>query len=224
MSIFWEYKIQILPVLLAFIIFKIPSILHRLKKEYYVPIYFSIYPFSKLNSSLSNYLGENFFCDDMDEVTAENFRNNLIVKSTISLSISVLLIPVFVGFVDSFFLTIDTLWQFLIFLAVERFYHVVKSILKFHEYTFSTWKYKIILIITYTFYIGIVLTLIYKTYVWANKFVITNDYFGMMSDIWNLIFVEIGIKGIIVVILTTVFTIVFANRDIRKGNLARNEE
>jgi hypothetical protein len=52
----WNYKIQIIPIILGILIVEFPNWIRKLKKLYYVPIYFSIFPLRELNQELSYYV------------------------------------------------------------------------------------------------------------------------------------------------------------------------
>ena len=74
----WELKVQLIPIILAFLIFEIPTLIQRLKKLCYVPIYFSVFPFTQLNYNLSTYLAEDYSGEDLSDPEAEEFRKKLI--------------------------------------------------------------------------------------------------------------------------------------------------
>jgi len=52
----WNYKIQIIPIILGILIVEFPNWIRKLKKLYYVPIYFSILSLRELNQELSYYV------------------------------------------------------------------------------------------------------------------------------------------------------------------------
>lgn len=217
----WSYQIQVLPVVIAFGLFQIPSILHRLKKQYYVPIYFSIFPFNIINFNLSKYLADDYFGEEMSDVDAEIFRGKLIYTSALSLTISTIAIPSFTGFIGAFFLTKETLFQFLLFLLVYKLVSIIKSIINFHHNAIATTKKRILLSLIYFFYIGIVVNIIKSTFHWAQPYILKSDWMGLLSALNKFCFYTIGIKGIIVLIITSAFSYYFADRNIRKENLQR---
>jgi len=150
----WNYKVQIIPVILALAVFEIPNVIRRLKRFYYVPIYFSVFPFRELNADLSVYLGEDYFVGqgaELSEGKAEELRKRLILISVISMVVAAVLTPLVTGFIGAFFLTPDTLVQFLVVLVVYKIIGLVKSVLAFHQHAIATTRNRLFLGLIYSY-------------------------------------------------------------------------
>lgn len=217
----WELKVQLIPIILAFLIFEIPTLIQRLKKLCYVPIYFSVFPFTQLNYNLSTYLAEDYSGEDLSDPEAEVFRKKLILISILSVVIATIIIPSFTGFLGAFFLTETTLLHFLMILGVYKTVAVTRSILNFHYYSIATKRNRFFLGVIYFFYIGIVLYTINAVFYWTTPFVVNKNWGGLISGIADLLFGKIALNGIIISLLTAIFTSWVADRKIRMDNMKK---
>ena len=218
----WQYKIQVLPVFIFMIIYVLPSLLRRLKKTFYVPIYFSIYPLKEINQNLSTYLAEDYFICHGSELTpkeAEKLKNKIIFTSIVSSVIDVLMVPLLVGIIASFFLTKELFYQFLVTLFFYKLITILLS-LKNSHYHFINSQYKLIfLTFIYIVYLGTIMEMLKKSYSWARPFVSTENWSGLWNSFSSIVFGTIVAEGIIFAILVAIFTNYIADRKIRDKNI-----
>lgn len=217
----WLTEVQVFPLILAFLIFKVPGYIHSLKKDVYVPIYFSVFPFSLLNTNLSTYMAEDYYGTEMTEIEAEKFRIKMIIVSSISITISVALIPALTGFLSAFFLTEKTMIHFLIVMFLYLLFITTKSLLNFKYHSVANKNNKIILSIIYFFYIGIVIWIINNSYNWAFSYVQVKSWSKMFVDFFDLLFGEIGFKLIFLLIVTNGFSMFVSSRNVRRDNIKK---
>ncbi|MBK5261051.1 MAG: hypothetical protein JJE17_00580 [Peptostreptococcaceae bacterium] len=215
----WSFEIQIAPIILAFIIFQVPSMIHKLKKQYYVPIYFSVFPFNIINKSLSTYLVDDYLGENMTDKQAEEYRRKVIFISAISVTISVIVIPALTGFLSTFFLSDSTLFQFLLFLSIYLIFVTLKSILNFKHHSISSKGNTAFLSIIYFLYVGMVIYVIYISYMWAQNYTKVGDWLGLLNSSVDFIFGTIGIKGIMPIIIMGAFSHKIFDRKIRQEKI-----
>ncbi|MDX6766165.1 MAG: hypothetical protein SFU85_05200 [Candidatus Methylacidiphilales bacterium] len=114
----WNLEIQLIPVIVALLFIEVPGIIRRFKKLFYVPIYFSIFPFRELNKDLSKYLADDWFFGEgasLSKKELDELQKKIVRNSIISMTISVVVTPAIAGFASSFFLPVSSFWAFLYF-------------------------------------------------------------------------------------------------------------
>lgn len=215
----WSFEIQIAPIILAFIIFQVPSMIHKLKKQYYVPIYFSLFPFNIINKSLSIYLVDDYLGENMTDKQAEEYRRKVIFISVISVSISIIVIPFLTGFLSSFFLSESTLFRFLLCLSIYLIFVTFKSTLNFKHHSISYKGNTAFLLIIYFLYVGMVIYVIHNSYMWTRDYTKVGDWIGLLTSSADFIFGTIGIKGIMPIIIMGAFSHKIFDRKIRQENI-----
>lgn len=222
----WEYKIQIVPVLVFLVLFEFPAFIRRLKKTFYVPIYFSIYPLRQINQDLSIYLGEDDFYDEglrLDSAQAEALRRKIIFTSIVSAAIDALAVPLVVGFVAAFLLDEDVFVQFVSVFAVYKIISIVLSLRNSHLHILdSKWK-NTLLAIVYISYIGIIVEMLRTSYFWALPFVSASDWGGMLSSFSAFFFGKILAQGLVFAFLVAIFSNFIADRRLREQNVSQDE-
>jgi hypothetical protein len=219
----WEFKIQVLPVLIAFIIYEIPALIRRMRRFYYVPLYFSVYPLREINQDLSVYLAEDFFYGEGGELSkeqAEKLRRKIIFTSVVSASIDAVVTPLVVGFVTAFFLPPLLFKQFLFVLILYKTVAIIASIRNFHRHAIATKRNFGLLILIYACYLGVVYQMLVTSFNWAYPFVLANDWMGLWSSLSGILFGKIIAQGIIFAILVAIFANYIADRKIREKNVS----
>jgi len=221
----WQYRIQLLPVLLTLLIFEIPAIIRRMKKLYYVPIYFSIYPLREINQNLSVYLAEDYFiCTgcDLPEDQAEKLRKRIIYTSIISASLDAVVIPLAIGFLTAFYLPPHVFTQFLIVLLIYKALTITNSLKNFHYHSIGSKRNIALLIIVYIVYIGVVIEMLRTSYSWTKPFVLAGNWTGLWSALTAFIFGKVIAEGLVLAVVVALFANYIADREIRKKNVSRN--
>ncbi|MEW7984568.1 MAG: hypothetical protein ACH255_21035 [Candidatus Thiodiazotropha sp.] len=222
----WQYKIQIVPVLIFLMLFEFPAFIRKLKKTFYVPIYFSVYPLRQINQDLSTYLGEDDFYDEgwrLDSAQAEALRRKIIFTSVVSAAIDALAVPLLVGLVAAFLLEEAVFVQFVTVLAVYKVISIILSLRNSHLHILnSKWKNTLLAII-YIAYIGIIVEMLRTSYFWAVPFVTTSDWTGMLSSFSAFVFGKTLAQGLVFAFLVAIFSNFIADRRLREQNVSNEE-
>jgi hypothetical protein len=221
----WNWKIQVLPILLSIILFEAPAIIRRWKKILYVPIYFSVFPLRELNQDLSIYLVE----DDLksgEQLTteqAERLRKKIILVSILSMAIGALLTPLIVGFSSAFFMDKDVFVQFIIILLIYKVMLLSKSIYQFHLHAIGSALNLLLLGIIYFCYLGVVFEVLRTSFNWTLPYVQGGNWGGMLSDLSALVFGKALIGILILSLFTSIFVSLITDREIRARAISRDE-
>jgi hypothetical protein len=219
----WAFKIQVLPVLIALLIYEIPALIRRAKKLFYVPIYFSVYPLREINQDLSVYLAEDFFFGEGGELSedqAESLRRKIIFTSVVSASFDAIVTPLVVGFVVALFLAPVLFKQFLVVLIIYKIIAITASIRNFHRHTIATRRNFGLLVLIYACYLGVVYQMLVTSYNWAYPFVLASDWAGLWSSLSGILFGKIIAQGLIFTTIVAIFAHYITDRKIREKNVS----
>lgn len=220
MAAIWNYDVQVLPVLLALLLFEIPNWIRRSTGFFYVPIYFPIFPLRELNRDLALYLKEDYWLgEDQSDEEAEGLRRRLILRSIGSIALAAVAIPALAGFLGSFFLTRETLAQFLVVLVAYKLVGITRAIRDFHQHARGSARNRLLLSVIYFLYLGVMVQMVRAAYLWAAPFVARGEWAGLASAVSDLIFGKAIAQGIILAALTAVFVSLLADRKVRQENI-----
>ncbi|MGB1218290.1 MAG: hypothetical protein ACPG4W_00780 [Flavobacteriales bacterium] len=218
----WNFKIQIIPIVLAILIVELPNWIRKLKKLYYVPIYFPIFPLRELNEELSYYLGEDYFIGEgaeLSEVELKKLRKKIIIESIISTLISAVLIPSIAGFIFAFVFSKEVLIQSLIFIFIYKLVITSMAVWNFRYHAIASQKNIFLLILIYIGYIGVFIQMIRTSFNWAGPFIEIKNWSGMLNGLADLIFNKGIAQGVILAAVTAVIITLFTDKEIRNENL-----
>lgn len=218
----WNFKIQIIPIVLAILIVELPNWIRKLKKLYYVPIYFSIFPLRELNEELSYYLGEDYFIGEgaeLSEAELKKLKKKIIIDSIISTLISAVLIPSIAGFIFAFIFSKEVLIQSLITIFIYKLVIVSMAVWNFRHHAIATRKNIFLLILIYIGYIGVFIQMIRTSFNWASPFIEIKNWSGMANGLADLIFNKGIAQGLILAAVTAVIVALFTDKEIRNENL-----
>jgi hypothetical protein len=222
----WQYQLQIIPVIIFIGIFELPAFIRRIKKTFYVPIYFSVYPLRQINQDLSTYLGEDDFYDEgwrLDPAQAEALRRKIILTSIVSATIDALIVPLIVGLAAAFVLEKEVFMQFLTVLAFYKVVSITLSLRNSHLHILdSKWKNGFLAII-YIAYIGIIVEMLRTSYYWATPFISISDWTGMLSSFSSFVFGKTLAQGLVFAFLVAIFSNFIADRELRERNVSHEE-
>lgn len=222
----WQYKLQIIPILLFIGIYELPAFLRRIKKTFYVPIYFSVYPLRQINQDLSTYLAEDYFlCQgcDLNSDQAESLRKKIIFTAVVSAVIDAAIVPLVMGLIAAFILDKDLFFQFVIVFVCYKIIAIALSLKESHlHFIESKWK-TVTLTLIYIAYLGIVVEMLKTSYLWAEPYISTSDWAAMLNSFSSLIFGKILAQGIVFAGGVSIFTNFVADRKLREQNISGNE-
>ncbi len=214
--------ILILKIVSGWLIVEVPNWIRRLKKIYYVPIYFSIFPLRELNANLSCYLGEDYFIgygSSLDEKELKRLKQKIITTSILSMVIAAILIPSFAGFLFAFFMNKTILIYALITIGIYKVFRIILALKDFEKHAIATKKNIGLLILIYFAYLGVFVQMIRQSFFWTIKYVEEDNWLGMMNDLAELIFTKAIAQGLILAALTAIIVTQFTDKEIRKDNL-----
>lgn len=221
----WNYKIQILPLVIGMFIYEVPAYLRRLKKLYYVPMYFSVFPLREINQDLSVYLGDDYFYSrgcDLSEHEADKLRKRIIFTAVLSGSIDAVLIPLLMGFISAFYMSLATFRDFLLLFFIYKGFTVYSSVRDFHYYSIASMRNRITLVLIYIAYIGVAIEMLKTSYNWAMPYINSGNWSGLWTSLNTFIFGKVLAQGVVFAVLVTIFTNVIADREVRKANVSRS--
>lgn len=215
----WNLEIQLIPVILALLLIEIPGIIRRFKKIFYVPIYFSIFPFRELNKDLSKYLADDWFFGEgahLSQQELDELQKKIIRTSIISMTISVVITPAIAGFASSFFLPTPSFLGLFILFVAYKLIGLVQSAITFGEHAVATKKNLLIYCIIYFVYFGCFITIFEISYDWARPYVEAGDLAGLWKEVRILVFGQIIVLGLIVALVAGVATSLITERRLRQ--------
>jgi hypothetical protein len=218
----WEYQIQLLPLLISLLIVELPNFLRKLKKFYYIPIYFPIFPFRELNPKLSYYLGEDYFMGigkDLKNSDLERIKKKIIIDSAISIFISAIAIPSIAGVLFSFFLTNELFVQSVYAILLYKSINIIRAILNFKDHAIASKKNIFILIIIYIGFLGVFYQLLNNAYEWSRPYVEQDNFKGLLKSLSELIFNKGIAQGLILAALAAFFGNLLTDKKIRDENI-----
>jgi len=222
----WEYQIQVLPILSSLIIVELPNFLRRLKRFYYIPIYFPIFPFRELNPKLSFYLGEDYFTGigkNLTDSDLERIKRKIIIDSAISIFISAIAIPSISGFLVAFFLNKNLFAQSVLIILIYKSINIIKAIFGFKDHAIASKKNIFILIFIYISFLGVFYQLFDNSYQWARPFIEKENYKGLVRSLSELIFNKGIAQGIILTALAAFFGSLLTDKKIRDENIKNSQ-
>ena len=214
----WGFSVQLVPMLLALIIIELPNYIRQMKRLYYVPIYFSIYPLRELNGDLSWFLDEdyNYYRErDKSEAEISVIKRRIQITSVISIAISAVAIPALAGFLFAFIFDRPLITQFTIVAGLYYLWKCVSAIKNFKFYAVASRKNTILLALVYFGNIGVFLTMVNKTFSWTFNFVESNNWSGLFYSLADLVFSQAIASAIILAGVTAVIIEYFTKERIK---------
>ena len=214
--------IIIVKIVSTWLLVEIPNWIRRLKKLYYVPIYFSIFPLRELNSNLSNYLGEDYFIGyggTLSEADLKHLKRKIIIDSIFSMVIAAILIPSIAGFISAFFMNKEIFIYSLIAIAGYKVSRINFAVFDFHKHAIASKRNILFLILIYIGYLGVFLQMLRQSYNWTLKYVNSGNWSAMANDLAELVFSKGIAQGLILAAFTAIIVSQFTDKEIRKDNI-----
>lgn len=218
----WNYKLQITPVLFSAFVLESLNILRRHKNIAYTPLYFAIYPLYEINTDLAAYLNHDRFPVEnrsIDDYELRKLRKKIISTSILSIVLTALVVPVVCGFIFAFYLEKELLWATVLLVILYKTPGMYKTISSFKYYEpGEPRRNRLLLILVYVSYLGVLFQLTYDSYLWTKPFVSQNDWSGLFYNISNLLFTKGIAGGLLVAIFAWIFTTLITDRDVKPTN------
>jgi hypothetical protein len=214
----WNLKIQILPVVITLVICELPALTRWFNKIPYVPIYFSVFPFSIINRDLSIYLRDDYaYGDDnkLPEDEIERLRKHIINIFIISTTLSVIVTPFLGGFFSAFFLPRDSFSGFCVIFIVYKLIGATEATFDFSKREVANKKTMTWFIIVYLVYLGLFLYIFGETYNWAESFVLKGDWIGLLMASYRGLFGKLILSALILGLLARLASTAITDRKLR---------
>lgn len=214
----WDLEVQMVPVICALLLCEIPGIIQYLRRLYYVPIYFSLFPLRVLNRDLSTYLGDDWFYGvgaNLTDDELESLRKKILQISIISLVGSVVIIPAFAGFFSAFFMRPSDFTGFCMLFIAYKLIGLTRAAIGFKEHAISNRKTMTWFWMVYLVYFGCTLTVFEASYEWASPFVMNGDWVGLWKAVRGVVFLKITVWGFILALVSTAAASAFTERKLR---------
>ena len=179
MTIWWQYEVRLLPILLAFTSYSGIQALRRLTTVAYTPSYFAIFPLSLLERQLGEYFGESI----NGYISLEDGRvsdRGLFVKSLLSVVLTFVIVPVIVGFLVAFLLTREEFVGFLFLLVGFEFLRCSKATYDLSQFR-DNWRSGLLFAGFYLFYLIFLWLCLRIGYRFAIPFTESGNYAGLFE-------------------------------------------
>lgn len=119
----WEYQIHVVPIIVLVLIYELGFFIRKYKRRVYIPVYFSVFPFSETNLNVAQFLGEDYWYDT-DKVDTDTKKKEKLLQiryiSMISLAISAIIIPIATGLIAHFIVDRKIFTDFVIVLFTYK--------------------------------------------------------------------------------------------------------
>jgi hypothetical protein len=218
----WGWRVQVVPVLILYCVFEGFTALRRLRKFYYIPMYFTVVPLYEVNDDLATYLGEDSMVlagRDLTAAQADRLRRRIMLRAVISMIIAAVLTPLIVGLIAVFVASPEAFGQFLIILGTLRAWALIRAWLQFRELAPDSPRNHALLGAVYVAYLIVLLYLCREAYVWATPYARTHDYAGLLSALADLLIKRVLINGLIMGVLAGLLGNGLADRELRRRKL-----
>jgi len=132
----WAFKLSLFPTLLTYFIFDLPSLIRRITRRAYVPIYFMFFPLGHSDKLYAQYFNEdNFFGigEAMSEAEKADLRTRIRLLSVASMIFATVFAPWLCGFLSAFYLTGEQFYEFVWFLMIVKSLLVAKALYELRQ-------------------------------------------------------------------------------------------
>jgi hypothetical protein len=131
LDVFWNGKFLVFQIVTCLFVLEAPSLLRRVTKVAYVPLYFSFIPLGHSDSLYAEYLDEGFLGgSDMNEAESNRLKNKIVSYGYISIIFSFLFVPWTAGAILSSIVAKEVVMQTLVIFVVWKAYAISKGIIQ----------------------------------------------------------------------------------------------
>ncbi|KQO81186.1 hypothetical protein [Rhizobium sp. Leaf262] len=195
-DLIWNYKFSFAPVIATYAIFEISTIIRRLTRIAYTPIYFTFFPLGHADELYSQYFNEDYFYEGFNQTPKEKnrVRKKIISISVFSMVFSTVLNPILAALFAAVFLDKSQFIEFFWFLAIVKFLLISKSLYSTRHISFvgnsSSFPW---LALIYVIYFVAILRIVDTAYEWAAAQVTTNGVKEMLLNAVDFVIINFGI-------------------------------
>lgn len=196
----WEYKFSLAPVMATYLVFEISTIIRKLTRVAYTPIYFMFFPLGHADELYSQYFNEDYFYTGASQTPKEKnrIRKKIISISVFSMVFSTVLNPILAALFAAVFLSPPQFAEFFWFLVTVKFLLISKSLYNTRHISFvgssSSFPW---LALIYLVYFVAVLRIVDTAYDWALGQVAANGIKEMLLNAVDFVIVDFGIYIIV---------------------------
>lgn len=166
----WEYKFSLVPVLAAYLVFEISTVIRRLARMAYTPIYFMFFPLGHADGLYAYYFNEDDFYIGASQTPAEKsrIRKRIISISVFSMIFASVINPALAGVFCAKFLSPSQFREFFWVLIVTKLILISFSLYRTRLISFVgksgafPW-----LALIYAAYLIIIARVVDTSYAWA---------------------------------------------------------
>ncbi|MGE0280037.1 MAG: hypothetical protein AB7P20_05415 [Rhizobiaceae bacterium] len=198
----WQYKFSLLPVFSAYFVFEISTIIRRLARIAYTPIYFVFFPLGHADSLYAQYFNEDDFYGIGETQTREEknyLRKKIVSISIFSMIFATVINPALAGVFSAIFLSNSEFQEFFWFLALVKLSMISISLYRARSISFVAVSSSFFwLCLIYVAYFVLILRVVDVSYVWAVNEISSVGIVATLLKILDLLVFDFAIYIIMV--------------------------
>lgn len=223
----WNYQAAVFQVLSLIVLFEIPSIIRRLYRVAYTPIYFMFFPLGHSDRLYAEYFAEDYFYSSsaLSEKKVSQIRYRIMAIAALSMFVSAVFAPVVVGFVGGLLFDTKVFYDFVFALLAMKTVLLCYSLYNFFLTTVGrTNLARFLLPILYLVYLVVIFVFLTNTFDWTIERLLTNTVLETIQlGLSEVVFSNIWAYAIVPAV-TAGIAYLIANPSIRQANLAEFDD
>jgi hypothetical protein len=201
----WNYKIQVVPILLALAITELLARLRRGRLPY--ANLYAFFLLENLSWDLRSYFGSSEEDLKLTDEEVARLRQKIRWYAGISVLLDAWMVPFVLGAIIALFLEMPTFVSYLVIATIDRTRRCVLSYKHFRRYEgYANRLILDLLSFIYGGYLILAANASYKAYYWIRPFADSHNWSGLLSTMG-----QIDFSGVLVTVLLAVVATVLAN-------------
>ncbi|MGV1927557.1 hypothetical protein ACQZ6S_19830 [Agrobacterium tumefaciens] len=192
----WLFKFSLAPALTTYVVFELSTIIRKITRIAYTPIYFMFFPLGHADELYSQYFNEDSFYIGVSQTPEEKnkLRKRIISISVFSMIFSTVINPLMAGVFAAVFLNSEQFLHFFWFLAATKLILTSISLYNTRNISFvgSSSAFPWIALI-YVVYFAAILRIVNGAYDWATSKIASLGISGMLLNALDLLIIDFGI-------------------------------
>jgi hypothetical protein len=193
----WGTQVRAGPVVVFVLAFAAINGLRRWFRFHYVPSYFVIFPVSLLDTDVARIVGTGPFAAPSTEAEKRKLKRAFIAKVTVAGLLTFVVIPLVLGILAAFYMTPPELAAGLAVLLVWQAYESYQSTLDNASHSQRPLGSRSLFAFFYLFYLASLGGFTHRGYVFARPFIQQDNFTGLASALWDIVFLVVIAGGII---------------------------
>lgn len=192
----WNFKFSLAPVLVTYFFFELSTIVRRITRIAYTPIYFAFFPLGHADELYAQYFNEDDFYIGASQTPAEKnkVRKKIVSLSVVSMIFSTVVNPAMAGIFASIFLKVNEFFEFFVFLFILKLVMISFSLYRVRHVSFvyvsQSWVW---LVAVYALYFALVMRVVFVSHEWGVQRIDEVGIYTMLLDIVDLILFDFGL-------------------------------